>query len=83
MLEDKSEDDPTLVADIAEMQRVSEITSSTKLKPKELLSNGKEMNLWRLSAACLAQAFQQLGGLNLVSSVPNRGRSTKCARPLP
>lgn len=69
VLEDKPADDPTLIADIAEMQRINEITSSTKLKPKELLTNGKEMNLWRLSAACLAQAFQQLGGLNLVSNL--------------
>lgn len=67
ILEGKDVEDPTLIADIEEMQRVNEITSSTKLTAKELLSNGKEMNLWRLSAACLAQAFQQLGGLNLVT----------------
>ncbi|CAK1356963.1 unnamed protein product [Cercospora beticola] len=67
ILEGKDVEDPTLIADIEEMQRVNEITSSTKLTVKELLSNGKEMNLWRLSAACAAQAFQQLGGLNLVT----------------
>lgn len=67
ILEGKAVDDPTLLADVEEMQRVNEITSATKLTAKELLTNGKEMNLWRLSAACLAQAFQQLGGLNLVT----------------
>lgn len=67
VLENKDVDDPTLIADIEEMQRVNAITSSTKLTAKELLSNGKEMNLWRLSVACLSQAFQQLGGLNLVT----------------
>ena len=67
ILEGKDVDDPTLIADIQEMERVNEITSATKLTTKELLSNGKEMNLWRLSVACLAQAFQQLGGLNLVT----------------
>ncbi|KAF7197786.1 Sugar transporter STL1 [Pseudocercospora fuligena] len=67
VLENKTPEDPTLIADIEEMQRVNAITQSTKLTTKELLSNGKEMNLWRLSVACLSQAFQQLGGLNLVT----------------
>lgn len=64
-LEEKDHEDPTLVGDVEEMERVNAITSATKLSAKELLSNGKEMNLWRLTVACLAQAFQQLGGLNL------------------
>lgn len=67
VLENKTPEDPTLIADIEEMQRVNAITQATKLTTKELLSNGKEMNLWRLSVACLSQAFQQLGGLNLVT----------------
>lgn len=66
VLEDKPEDDPDLLGDIEEMKRVNAITAE-KLTPKELFSNGKEMNLWRLSVACLSQAFQQLGGLNLVT----------------
>lgn len=67
VLEDKSPDDPAITADVKEMVRVNEIVSAKKLTAKELFSNGKEMNLWRLSVACLSQAFQQLGGLNLVT----------------
>lgn len=59
VLEDKTEDDPDLLGDIEEMKRVNAITAE-KLTPKELFSNGKEMNLWRLSVACLSQAFQQV-----------------------
>ncbi|KAF2166975.1 hypothetical protein M409DRAFT_66475 [Zasmidium cellare ATCC 36951] len=67
VLENKDFEDPSLIADIEEMQRVNAITESTPLTAKEMLSNGKEMNLWRLTVACLSQAFQQLGGLNLVT----------------
>lgn len=67
VLEDRSPDDPSLIADVEEMDRVNKIVSAKKLTAKELFSNGKEMNLWRLSVACLSQAFQQLGGLNLVT----------------
>ncbi|KAH9826095.1 general substrate transporter [Teratosphaeria destructans] len=66
-LEEKDVNDPELIADIEEMQRVNDITQMTPLTAKEMLSNGPEMNLWRLLVACLAQAFQQLGGLNLVT----------------
>ncbi|CZT25677.1 probable sugar transporter STL1 [Ramularia collo-cygni] len=67
VLEDKSPEDLVIIADVEEMDRVNKIVSANKLTPKELFSNGKEMNLWRLSVACLSQAFQQLGGLNLVT----------------
>lgn len=68
VLDDKSPDDPQINADVQEMDRVNRIVSATPLTAKELFSNGKEMNLWRLSVACLSQAFQQLGGLNLVTA---------------
>lgn len=67
VLEDKPADHPDIIADVKEMDRVNTLVSANKLTAKELFSNGKEMNLWRLSVACLSQAFQQLGGLNLVT----------------
>lgn len=79
VLDDKSPEDPGIIADVKEMDRVNTIVSANKLTVKELFSNGKEMNLWRLTVACLSQAFQQLGGLNLVTCKTFCDSHTTCS----
>lgn len=60
-------DDEDLKKEVNEIKKINEITAGTKLALKEFCSNGKDMNLWRASIAFLAQAFQQIGGINLVT----------------
>ena len=67
-LEDAPPDSDQVQQDIKEINKINELTSG-KLTWKEFFSNGREMNGWRAMAACLSQAFQQIGGINLVSQV--------------
>lgn len=60
-------DDEELKKEVNEIKKINEITAGTKLTFKEFFSNGKDMNLWRASIAFAAQAFQQIGGINLVT----------------
>ena len=67
-LRDIPSDDLQLNADISDIKRVNSVDSDTKLSLKELFSNGTPaMNLWRTSISFAAQAFQQIGGINLVT----------------
>ncbi|KAI9799727.1 MAG: hypothetical protein M1833_003846 [Piccolia ochrophora] len=66
-LHEKPEDDEEILKDVEEMKAINRITSGSKLTLKEFFSNGREMNLWRASVAFWAQAFQQIGGINLVT----------------
>lgn len=66
-LKDCNTDDKELQDDISEIKRINQITAGQKLTLKEFLSNGRDMNRWRASIAFLAQAFQQIGGINLVT----------------
>ncbi|KAH9809539.1 general substrate transporter [Teratosphaeria destructans] len=67
LLEGKELDDPEVQESSKEIQRINALTEGQKLTWREFLSNGKEMNLWRASVACASQAFQQIGGINLVT----------------
>lgn len=60
-------DSEQIQKDIAELDKINQATSATKLTAKEFFSQGKEMNRWRAGIACLSQAFQQIGGINLVT----------------
>lgn len=60
-------DDEDLMKEVNELKKINEITAGTKLTLKEFFSNGPDMNLWRASVAFAAQAFQQIGGINLVT----------------
>lgn len=53
--------------DIRDIKEQAAETDGKKLTWKEMLSNGKDMNLWRFSAACGSQAMQQVTGINLVT----------------
>lgn len=64
-LENSSADSKHVRHDIREIQKINEMTEG-KLTWKEFFSNGREMNGWRAMAAFLSQAFQQIGGINLV-----------------
>lgn len=64
-LENSSADSKHVRQDIREIQKINEMTEG-KLTWKEFFSNGREMNGWRAMAAFLSQAFQQIGGINLV-----------------
>lgn len=64
-LENSSADSKQVRQDIREIQKINEMTGG-KLTWKEFFSNGREMNGWRAMAAFLSQAFQQIGGINLV-----------------
>lgn len=64
-LENSSADSKQVRHDIREIQKINEMTEG-KLTWKEFFSNGREMNGWRAMAAFLSQAFQQIGGINLV-----------------
>ncbi|KAL9526809.1 Sugar transporter [Sphaerulina musiva] len=65
-LENSSADSKQVRHDIREIQKINEMTEG-KLTWKEFFSNGREMNGWRAMAAFLSQAFQQIGGINLVT----------------
>lgn len=60
-------EDKELKKEIKEIQKINEITDGKKLTVKEFFSNGEEMNGWRASIAFAAQAFQQIGGINIVT----------------
>jgi len=60
-------DDDEVQNDIKEINRINSITAGQKLTLKEFFSNGPDMNLWRTTIAFLSQAFQQIGGINLVT----------------
>lgn len=60
-------DNEEVQEDIKEINEINAETEGRKLTWKEFLSNGKEMNLWRFSAACGSQAMQQVTGINLVT----------------
>ncbi|KAI5270638.1 general substrate transporter [Aureobasidium subglaciale] len=60
-------DNEELQKEVKELKRINEMTSGSKLTVKEFFSNGPDMNLWRASIAFAAQAFQQIGGINLVT----------------
>ncbi|KAK8152464.1 general substrate transporter [Phyllosticta citrichinensis] len=66
-LRDTSVDDVELLAEIDEMKKINAITGGKKLTVKEFFSKGPEMNRWRALIAFSSQAFQQIGGLNLVT----------------
>ncbi|KAI4738414.1 general substrate transporter [Aureobasidium sp. EXF-12298] len=66
-LKDCDIEDKELKKEINEIKKINELTDGTKLSVKEFFSNGEEMNLWRASIAFAAQAFQQIGGINLVT----------------
>lgn len=60
-------EDKELKQDINEIKKINDITAGSKLTLKEFFSNGDDMNLWRASIAFASQAFQQIGGINLVT----------------
>lgn len=60
-------DDDLVQDDIREIKEQSAESDGKKLTWKEMLSNGRDMNLWRFSAACGSQAMQQITGINLVT----------------
>jgi hypothetical protein len=60
-------EDKELKKEINEIKKINEITDGKKLSVKEFFSNGEEMNGWRASIAFAAQAFQQIGGINIVT----------------
>ncbi|KAI9840615.1 MAG: hypothetical protein M1837_001511 [Sclerophora amabilis] len=62
----KPADSPEIEKDVEEMRAINRLTSG-KLTVKEFFSNGPEKNRWRASVAFGAQAFQQIGGINLVT----------------
>lgn len=59
-------DDETIQEDIKEINEQN-AQAEGKLTWGELVSNGKDMNLWRFCAACGSQAMQQISGINLVT----------------
>lgn len=76
-LENSSADSKQVRHDIREIQKINEMTEG-KLTWKEFFSNGREMNGWRAMAAFLSQAFQQIGGINLVGCFCTFSSSLKC-----
>lgn len=69
-IHDRALDDVHMNNDIDEIKKVSSAisgNSNTKLGFKEFLTNDAAMNFWRTSIAFAAQAFQQIGGINLVT----------------
>jgi hypothetical protein len=60
-------EDKELKKEINEIKKINEITDGKRLTLKEFFSNGEEMNGWRASIAFAAQAFQQIGGINIVT----------------
>lgn len=66
-LENSPPDSTVVQKDIKEIIQINATTDSQKLTWKEFFSNGPSMNLWRASAGISSQAFQQIGGINLVT----------------
>lgn len=60
-------DDQRVNSEVDDIQKINAITGGKKLTFKEFFSKGPEMNRWRASIAFCSQAFQQIGGLNLVT----------------
>ncbi|KAK0628108.1 Sugar transporter STL1 [Lasiodiplodia hormozganensis] len=60
-------DDAELLRDVDEIKKVNAITTGRRLTVKEFFSNGPEKNGWRAGVAFASQAFQQIGGINLVT----------------
>lgn len=60
-------DDAELLRDVDEIKKVNAITTGRKLTVREFFSNGREKNGWRAGVAFASQAFQQIGGINLVT----------------
>ncbi|TVY84139.1 Sugar transporter STL1 [Lachnellula suecica] len=59
--------DPAIQSEIAHIKKIKQITDGKKLTLKEFYSNGPEMNRWRVTVGAVSQAFQQIGGTNLVT----------------
>ncbi|KAK0645055.1 Sugar transporter STL1 [Lasiodiplodia hormozganensis] len=66
-LYDSTPDDERINAEVRDIQKINAITGGKKLTVKEFFSKGPEMNRWRATIAFCSQAFQQIGGLNLVT----------------
>ncbi|KAF2147052.1 uncharacterized protein K452DRAFT_261219 [Aplosporella prunicola CBS 121167] len=66
-LRDTSMDDQGIQKEVHDMEKINAITGGKKLTVKEFFSQGPEMNRWRGLIAFTSQAFQQIGGLNLVT----------------
>lgn len=58
---DTAPEDERVQTDVKGLVELNAVESGSKLTWREFLSNGKDMNLWRASAACGSQAFQQIG----------------------
>lgn len=59
-LQDTTPDDEAVQSEVREMNELHAELRDSKMTWKEFFSNGKEMNLWRLCAACGSQACQQI-----------------------
>lgn len=57
---DSKPDAEEVQEDIQEIKEINAESAGRKLTWREMLSNGKEMNLWRFSAGCASQCFQQV-----------------------
>lgn len=66
-LSNTTPDDERVLSEVEEIQKINAITGGKKLTVKEFFGKGPEMNRWRASIAFCSQAFQQIGGLNLVT----------------
>lgn len=68
-LDNTTEDDPYVQSQVKQLQEA--IGDAEKLMGdfsyKELFTNGPEQNFYRTSIAFVAQAFQQLSGINLIT----------------
>lgn len=60
-LKDTTTDDHEIKEDIQEMKDIN-AQESGKLTPKQLLTNGRQMNGWRFWVACGVQFLQQVSG---------------------
>lgn len=59
-MQDTTPDDEEVQIEIKEINELNAASQDRELSWKEFFSNGKEMNLWRVSAACGSQACQQI-----------------------
>jgi len=66
-LHDCDTDDPAIQDEVNEIKRIAAITGNSKLTFKEFFSKDQAMNRWRATIAFTSQAFQQIGGINLVT----------------
>lgn len=68
-LDNTTEDDPYVLSQVKQLQEA--IGDAEKLMGefsyKELFTNGPEQNFYRTTIAFVAQAFQQLSGINLIT----------------